>query len=136
MRKINDVHHFLYSSRSLRKPSEVFWRPQGSPLEVPLETSLMVLIGLYVGIIFAIDYFKTQWSNYHAEVKSKSQQLMSLVAHLFGRFEFRIFVIVSFRQAQLKKKSKLIFEIWHIQIDDLATKDINMASGKNKIKKR
>ena len=41
--------------RSLRKPSEVFWRPQGSPLEVPLETSLMVLIGLYVGIIFAID---------------------------------------------------------------------------------
>ena len=34
------------------------------------------------------------------------------------------------------KKSKQIFEIRHVQIDDLATKDINMASVKNKIQKR
>ena len=46
------------------------------------------------------------------------RSLMSLVAHRFGRVEFRIFVIVFFRQAQLKK-SKQIFEIQHVQIDDL-----------------
>ena len=43
---------------------------------------------------------------------------MSLVAHRFGRVEFQKFAIVFFRQAQLKK-SKQIFEIRHIQIDEL-----------------
>ena len=31
---------------------------------------------------------------------------MSLVAHRFGRVEFRIFVIVFFKQAQLKNQNK------------------------------
>jgi hypothetical protein len=35
---------------------------------------------------------------------------MSLVAHLFGRVEFRIVVVVFYRQAQLKKLEQ-IFEI-------------------------
>ena len=43
--------------------------------------------------------------------------LMSLVAHRFGRVEYWIFVIFFFRQMQLKK-SKQIFEIRHVQIDD------------------
>ena len=42
----------------------------------------------------------------------KHARLMSLVAHRFGRveFEFQIFVVVFFRQEQLKK-SKQIFDI-------------------------
>ena len=45
---------------------------------------------------------------------------MSLVAHRFNHVEFRIFVIVFFRQAHLKK-SKQIFEIEtrNVQIDEL-----------------
>ena len=46
---------------------------------------------------------------------------MSLVAHRFGRVEFRIFVIVFFRQVHLKK-SKQISKIGHVQIN--ATKDL------------
>ena len=42
---------------------------------------------------------------------------MFLVAHQFGRVEFRIFVVF-YRQAQLKK-SKQIFEIRNVQIDEL-----------------
>ena len=46
------------------------------------------------------------------------RSLMSLVAHRFGHVEFRIFVIVFFRQVKLKK-SKQIFEIRHVQINKL-----------------
>ena len=46
---------------------------------------------------------------------------MSLVVHRFGRVEFRILVIVFFRQSQLKQ-SKKIFEIRQVQIDS-AIKD-------------
>ena len=40
----------------------------------------------------------------------KYARLMSLVAHRFVEFEFQIFVVVFFRQEQLKK-SKQIFDI-------------------------
>ena len=43
---------------------------------------------------------------------------MSSAAHRFGRVEFRIFVVVFYRQAQLKK-SKQIFENRNVQIDEL-----------------
>ena len=43
---------------------------------------------------------------------------MFLIAHWFENVEFRILVIVSYRQAQLKKY-KQMFEIRHVQIDDL-----------------
>ena len=43
---------------------------------------------------------------------------MFLVAHRFGRFKFRIFVVVFYGQGQLKI-SKQIFEIPHDQIDEL-----------------
>ena len=49
---------------------------------------------------------------------------ISLVAHRIGLVEFRIFVIVFYRQAQLKK-SKLILEIRHVPNDELFTKDIS-----------
>ena len=43
---------------------------------------------------------------------------MFLVAHQFEFIKFRIVCYCFFRQAQLKK-SKQIFEIWHVQIDEL-----------------
>ena len=42
---------------------------------------------------------------------------MSLVAHRFGHVEFRI-LVVFYRQAQLKK-SKQIFQIRHVQMNQL-----------------
>ena len=43
---------------------------------------------------------------------------MSLVAHWYRIFEYWLFVVVSYRQAQWKK-SKQIFKIRHIQINEL-----------------
>jgi hypothetical protein len=43
---------------------------------------------------------------------------MSLAAHRFGWVEFGIFVVVFCREAQWKK-SKEIFEIRHVQIDEM-----------------
>ena len=48
-------------------------------------------------------------------------RLMSLVAHRFGRVEFQIFVIVFFRQTQLKN-SKQILEIRQVQNNKLPGK--------------
>ena len=61
--------------------------------------------GVWMTRIFFIILFKIQ---------------MSLVAHRFWRVEFRIFVIVFYRQAELKKSNnKYLFEIQQVQTDEL-----------------
>ena len=58
------------------------------------------------------------------ENKTKTGYVLAkcpLLAHRFRRVEYRIFVIVFFRQAQVKK-SKQIFDIRHFQIDELPKK--------------
>ena len=49
----------------------------------------------------------------------KISEVMSLVAHRFGRVEFWMFVVAFLRLAQLKK-SKQYFEIWHVLIGELS----------------
>ena len=57
---------------------------------------------------------------------------MSLVAHRFGRVEFRIFVVVFYRQAHLKK-SKQLFKIQNSKFDmsKLVLVQINKVHTKN-----
>ena len=45
---------------------------------------------------------------------------MSLVAHRFGRVEFKKIVVVFLQAIVVKKKSKQIFEIQHVQINDIS----------------